>query len=445
MKRVCIVGADVSGLITALFTAQTGFSTCLSHDEETVIEALNTRTYTTSSPEINEALQSEIVQSHLTFATDIVAADFFIVTATQKRLPLTQYLSLISKKVYSVGSQLKKGDVVIIAAPVPLGTTLSLIDILTAESGLTADQDFFVAYCPERIVPSKLFQDIKVYDRVIGARTTLSGQKAAQFYQQFVSGDLYVTDLATAELTKLVEDGYQDLMTAFSHHVTQLAHSNKVNPYEIIELANKHPRIHLESPSCGESVYSIMTQPALLINSASSGTELLKTAQTVLEKIPQDIEQIVSKTIQATQERIKRCNIVVIGLSTNPQCSYTSCSSTEPIVHTLLKRADISLKIVDPFSEHRTFLKDLLTPLEEGIAWADVVIGLVAHDEFRTLNKTLLKNKTVLDLCGMFYEQHVLSRTQEQLFWPASKLSSESLTIPNQTIHRKTEPEGTFS
>lgn len=447
MKYVCIMGADSSGLVTALLTAQSNFKTILVDENTATIKALSEKKYQTSSLDINQALTSSAIKDTLSFDTVAHEADYFIITGTQEKISEQKYLSLLSKRTYDVGNNLQKGNVVIISATIPLGTTKALIDVLATSSGLTPHKDFFVAYCPERIVPSKIFQDIKVCDKTIGAHDSLSAHKAAEFYKEFMSGDLYLTDIATAEVTKLVEDGYQDIMTAFSHHITQLAYTQKVNPYEVIELANKHPHIHLETPSSGEKTSLMVTYPTFLTRFESYSVKLLKTAQTIIESIPKDIEERITQTITIFYKKTQRpCNLLILGLSANPQCNYNRCSSTEPLIEALLNRQDAKVKIVDPFSTHREPIKHLLTTIDDGMTWADVIIGLVAHEEFKLIDKTVVGNKILLDLCGIFYNTHTLARSQEQFFWPASKLTTESLgTTAYKDATSTIEIKGNFS
>lgn len=425
MKKVCVMGLEDGGLVTGVLAAKAGLEVVGVEQDKQRVDDINADRFAEEAPETLEALSVVIKNGNFRATTKCEEAHYFIIASSLcVRTLKTHCLSYISTAAHALLPVLKKGDTIILASTVPVGTTYSLVDVLEHESGLKGGRDFFVAYCPERVVPGHLFQDIRVHDRVIGGIDKNSARRAAEFYKYFVSGDLYLTDIKTAELTKLVEDSYQDVMSAFSHQIATIARLEKVNPYELMELANKHPRVAVMNPACGIGKDCMITNPWFLISSFPHGTELLKTARTITDEIPAEIEKTIGDEISLCAKEKGECTVLLLGVSSGPDCADMHHSPASTLAKNLMNTKSAKVLVYDPYVEKNKTLALDFVDAQEGVEKADIVVALVPHKEFAEFDKKLLEGKRVLDFCGLFYQQHVISREQEQFFWPASSIET---------------------
>lgn len=424
MKKVCVMGLEDGGLVTGVLAAQSGFEVVgIDHDEKRVIQ-INSGIFPHETTDTLDALAGVIKNGRFRASTKCEPAHYFVIASSVCTRHLKSHcLSYISTAAHSLIPVLKKGDTIIVASTIPVGTTNSLIDVISHETGFEVGKDFFAAYCPERVVPGHLFQDIRVHDRVIGGAEKNSARRAADFYKYFVSGDLYLTDIKTAELTKLVEDSYQDVMSAFSHQITTLARQEGINPYELIELANKHPRVSIMTPACGIGKHCMITNPWFLISSFPRGTELLRTARSITDEIPLEIQKEIEKEIVECKIKKDQCTVLLLGISSGPDCAEASHSLARTLVYNLSKSNKAEFIVYDPYIENDGEYAFNFVDAYEGLDRADIVVALVPHKEFAEFDQSLLEKKRVLDFCGLFYKVHAVSREQEQYFWPASSVN----------------------
>lgn len=425
MKKVCIIGLGYIGLPTAILAARAGLKVVGVDHDPARIKELNSCSFTQTEPEILENLRHVCGAENFYATTNYEPADYFIVSVPT---PLTKDnkadLSQVSMAASRLAEVLKKGDTVILESTVPVGATHSFTQVVESESGLKAGHDFFVAHCPEQVLPGNILQELKVNDRIIGGINVSSTQKAAEFYKYFVSGDLYLTDTTTAEMVKLIENSSRDINIALAQQVGAMAQEQGLDPFEVIELANKHPRVSLLKPSCGVGGYSVTVDPWFLIESFPKHTELLKTARTINQKRGDDVLKAIQHAVaQWKQVHSKPCKVLLLGLTYKPDVDELQQSPATAIALELIKDETTSWAIVEPHAQYdlkKTPLYEKLVPAESAFNDVDIVVGLIAHSRFKRLDKEFLDGKKVLDFCGLFFEPQKESIEQEQFFWPAS-------------------------
>ena len=425
MKKVCVVGLGYIGLPTAIVAAESGLRVVGIDVDKDRIDCINKCCPVIEEPEIVEKLHN--VLSKKTFRASQVyeEADFFIIAVpTPFAKDKKADLSFIFSAATSIATVLKKGDTVILESTVPVGTTKSLSNFLAEKTELEFGVDFFVAHCPERVLPGNIFHELKVNDRVIGGLDRGSTRHVATFYKYFVSGDLYLTNAETAEMIKLVENSYRDVNIAVSHQVASMAYSIGIDPYEVIELANKHPRVNLLRPTCGVGGHCLAVDPWFLVDSFPEHTQLLKTAREVNENKPQEVLATIIKTAQKWKATHKKpCKILILGATYKPDVDDLRESPALSIAQGLLKSNDITTMICEPHvTKDRlgTALSSRAVSLLDGVNEADVIVCLVAHSQFKVLDKKVLAHKKVLDFCGLFHVDRQQSADQEQFYWPAT-------------------------
>ena len=444
MKKVCIAGLGYIGLPTAILAAQSGLSVIGVDVDAKRVKSINSMISPIEEPEVEKRLSIVITNGLLKAQTYYETADYYIIAVPT---PFTEDkkadLAFVFESARSIAAVLKKGDTVILESTVPVGTTKLLTEFLSHESKLQSGLDFFVAHCPERVLPGNIFHELQVNDRVIGGIDRGSTRHVATFYKNFVSGDLYLTTAEAAEMTKLVENSYRDVNIAISHQIASMAYEIGLDPYEIIELANKHPRVKLLKPTCGVGGHCLAVDPWFLIESFPQQTALLKAARMINDSKPFEVIKRIEKKAEEWKRIRKKdtCTILVLGLTYKANVDDIRESPALTIAKELVSKKNFDVIVCDPHVESSRLdplLSNCKTTLTEGIAKADVIVCLVAHDEFKVIDKIVISHKKILDFCGIFHLARKHSCDQEQFFWPASGISFDYDDIASYKLDKFT-------
>lgn len=428
MKKVCVIGLGYVGLPTALLAAQAGLSVVGIDSNKDRVDKIKQCLPVMDEPEILEKLHAVIDTPYFKVTIDYEAADYFVVAVpTSCKENKRADLSYISSAAMNIAHVIQKGNTVILESTVPVGATRSFAYVIEHETGFQLGKDFYVAHCPERIFFGNIFHELKVNDRIIGGIDPISVQKAAEFYKYFVSGDLYLTDAATAEMAKLIENSHRVINSAFAHQVAAMAKKEGLNPYEVIELANKHSHVAIVNPTCAVEDSCVEVDSNFLIASFKEETTLLQEAWNINNARPQQILSEVKEAIKAWQKiHTAKCTVVALGVSYKPDVNDIHKASAQYIVLELSKETEINFFVCDPYSASEEFnqqLKNKMVSLQEGIEKADIIVCLVAHSQFKLVDKKYFAKKYILDYCGLLHSNRKESREQEQFFWPASEAS----------------------
>lgn len=423
MKKICVVGLGYIGLPTSILAAQSGYEVVGIDIDEERVAGVNAGHAVIEEHELEPRLKKVLHAKTFRATTIYEQADCFIIAVPT---PFTDDkkadLSYVFAAAAALAGVLKKGDLVILESTVPVGTTTILAQFLAKKTNLALGTELFVAHCPERVLPGNIFHELQVNDRVIGGIDRVSTRQAALFYKQFVSGDLYMTSAQAAEMAKLVENSYRDVNIAFAHQVASMAQAVNLDPYEVIELANKHPRVNILRPTCGVGGHCLAVDPWFLVETFPAQSALLKEARLVNDKKPFEVLDRIHQKVAAWRDHSgkKTCNLLVLGATYKPNVDDLRESPAVTIINELLKKNDYTVLVVEPHvTEQRlqevTHAKTI--GFKEGIAQADVVVCLVAHNEFKNLEKSVIAHKKILDFCGLLHVARKPSLDQEQFFW----------------------------
>lgn len=436
MKSVCVKGLGHTGLPTALASVHAGLTVYGVETNKELAHAIANGQLPEATVELSDELFDALATPFFIITHEFQEADYYVIALDyEEKEGLTiHFLSHFTTIAHDLARVMKKGATVIVESPVPVGVTQSFAQILEKETGWKVGTDFFVAYVTHRVSTGNIMAELKVRDRVIGGITLNDGHHAAEFYKYFVSGDLYLTQAATAELVKLVESGFRDVSIALSHQIASMVAPYNINPYEVIELANKNPRLMLLQPSAGPGGYSIPRESDLLIQSCSQGTELIKKARAINKerslKITSTIEQAIDHVTKASG---KKPTVLLLGVTYKPNVKNLYCSSAYAVAELLHKSSDIcDLLIADPYVSTEKLpasLESKMVHSHEGLQKADIIVALVRHTPFMELCEHLLKDRIILDFCGLFYHERKNTINQEQYFWPARPHVNESLSL----------------
>ncbi len=328
-------------------------------------------------------------------------------------------LSYVWAAAETVAKVLRAGDTIILESTVPVGTTEKLGVLLEKQTSAgKAGIDFFVAHCPERVLPGKIFHELVHNARIIGGINPVSVERAKEFYKAFVTGGLYLTDAKTAEMVKLVENSSRDVAIAFANQVASMAQAIGLNGYEVIELANKHPRVNILRPGCGVGGHCIAVDPWFLIEGFPGQTHLLHAARLVNDAKPDEVV----KTVQQHMTD-KDLTILVLGATYKPDVDDLRESPALHIAQTLNAQYK-NVMVCEPNVSAAQLIKkgfaaEQVVTFEDGIKRADVVISLVSHSAFKNLGH--YKNtKKIIDYCGLLHAPRQDTAQQERLYWPAN-------------------------
>ncbi len=424
-KKVCVVGLGYIGLPTAILAAQAGLRVVGIDINEEVTGCVNRCCPIIKEPEIVQKLKSVLDNKHFYATTIYEPADFFIIAVPT---PFTSDkkadLSYVYAAATSVAGVLKAGDTVILESTVPVGTTKLVAQLLASKTGLSIGQDFFVAHCPERVLPGNIFHELKVNDRIIGGIDRASTQHVAEFYKYFVSGDLYLTSAEAAEMAKLVENSYRDVNIAFAHQVASMAQEAGLDPYDLIDLANKHPRVKILRPTVGVGGHCLAVDPYFLIETFPHQTALLQAAREVNEKRPFEVIAALEHKVAKWKETHpgRTCRVLLLGATYKADVDDLRESPALQIARHLIKKNEMEILICEPNVSKQALGTDLArhaVSLQDGVDAADIVACLVAHSPFKSLDKKLLAHKKFIDFCGLLHTPHQQSPSQEQFFWAA--------------------------
>ncbi len=411
--KVCVVGLGYIGLPTAIIAAEHGYTVIGFDIDKERVAKIQYGDPVIKEPDIFEKLQTVLHNGMFRATSGIAAADYFIVAVPT---PCTEQksadLSYVWQAVDSIATVLKPGDVVIIESTIPVGTTQKIAQFLHDTTGFIVGTDIFVAHCPERVLPGKIFYELTHNARIIGGIDTLSATKAEFFYKQFVQAQMYCTDATTAELVKLVENSSRDVQLAFAHQVASMAYAAGLDPYKVIELANKHPRVTILNPSCGVGGHCIAVDPWFLVETFPEHTNLIQAAREVNDAKPHEIIVALRKAVEQWQQiNTGICTIHLLGLTYKADVDDMRESPALLIARMMRAYQDVQITVSEPhitLDTVRELVGDCVMQPHQGIAQADIVVFLVAHKRFKALDVKLLKDKTVLDFCGLLYTPSTL-------------------------------------
>lgn len=394
--KVCVVGLGYVGLPTAAVLASRGYDVHGVDVNPKAVETINSGKAHIVEPDLDLLVRAAVQTGKLRAHTTPAAADVFMVCVpTPFKGDHEPDLSYVESATRLICPFLKEGNLVVLESTSPPGTTEMMAEIVARETSLPPGAVRF-AHAPERVLPGKVLREIVENDRIIGGLDDASTQACVDFYSTFVSGEIHTTDCRTAETAKLVENAYRDVNVAFANELSLLAEELKLDVWEVIRLANRHPRVNILSPGCGVGGHCIAVDPWFLVHGAPAVTRLIRTAREVNDHKP---EWVVER-VKRKAARFKRPRIACLGLAYKPDIDDLRESPAVHIVEKLLadKELDADIAVVEPYvAKHPAFT---LVPLDQALADADIVLILAAHKPFKKIPPNLLAEKIIIDTCG---------------------------------------------
>jgi len=398
--KACFMGLGYIGLPTAIIAAKHGVDVIGVDINAKVVEKTNQGILHIIEPGMEEMLQEVITAGKFKAYIAPQECDaYFMVVPTPFKGDHEPDVSYVEAATRAVLPLLKEGDLYVIESTSPIGTTEMMANIIFTERPELKDK-IYIAYCPERVLPGNVIYELVHNDRVIGGLTPESTDKAIEFYSQFVQGELHKTNSRTAEMCKLTENSSRDVQIAFANELSLICDKAGINVWELINLANKHPRVNILQPGCGVGGHCIAVDPYFITADYPAESKIIASARQINNyKSFWCAEKVKSTMLEFELKNNRKPVVAMMGLAFKPNIDDLRESPSKTIVGKVMQMCNnADILIVEPnVEEHKTFK---LTPYQEAFAKADIIVMLTAHDQFKTLPYD--ENKVILDFCGIY-------------------------------------------
>lgn len=398
--EVVMIGLGYIGLPTAALIAEGGTYVHGVDINQNVVDTINKGEIHIIEPSLDKSVAKAVAGGYLKASTKPVEANnYLIVVPTPFKDKNEPDISFVLAATTAILPLLKKGDMYIIESTSPIGTTEKMMNYIY-EQRPELKGNLHIAYCPERVLPGNVMYELVHNDRVIGGVDKASTDKAVAFYSKYVKGGLHKTNARTAEMCKLVENSSRDVQIAFANELSLICDKADINVWELINLANKHPRVNILQPGCGVGGHCIAVDPYFIVADYPMESKIIGTAREVNNyKSFWCAEKVQNMKLQFELEHGRKPKIALMGLAFKPDIDDLRESPAKYIAQRVLQNANNEeYYIVEPnIHEHNVFK---LTAYQEAYENADIAVFLVAHKEFKALKKR--DDKVILDFCGIF-------------------------------------------
>jgi len=401
--RVCVIGLGYIGLPTASLLATKGYHVYGVDVRPDVVDTINAGKIHIIEPELDVLVRSAVQSGYLQAGLDPIEADVFILAVpTPFKDGHVPDLKYVKSAAQAVAPCLRPGNLLILESTSPVGTTEQVADWIAHERTDLKPTDLYIAHCPERVLPGHIIRELVENDRIVGGINDASTEAAAAFYREFVSGAVLTTRSRTAELAKLTENTFRDVNIALANELSLICEHLDVDVWELIELANHHPRVNLLQPGPGVGGHCIAVDPWFIVDSAPNQSRLVRTAREINSAKP---DHVVRNALSLAGE-MKHPVIACFGLAYKPDIDDLRESPALEIAHALAVNGTARVIAVEPNIESLpSVLADSgveLMSVDSALAEANIVVGLVDHREFKAIDVTHFHGKAVLDVRGMW-------------------------------------------
>lgn len=404
--KACFVGLGYIGLPTAIISAKHGVEVVGVDINSTVVDKTNAAQLHIVEPGLADLLKDVISNGSLRAQTAPETADaFFIVVPTPFKGDHEPDVSYVEAATRSVIPFLKPGDLFVIESTSPVGTTEQMADIIFEQRPELRDK-IYIAYCPERVLPGNVIYELVNNDRVIGGVNPESTAKAQEFYRQFVRGQLHATNARTAEMCKLTENSSRDVQIAFANELSIICDRAGIDVWELIRLANKHPRVNILWPGAGVGGHCIAVDPYFITAAFPEQAQLIAQARFInTGKADWCADRIENAILRFRASHPGHTPVVAfMGVAFKPDIDDLRESPARYIIDTVTERnPEARYIIVEPYVDHIDGYPELSTA-EQAWRQADIVAFLTAHTPFKSLNRNdgRQDQRRVLDFAGVF-------------------------------------------
>ncbi|MAN59558.1 MAG: UDP-N-acetyl-D-mannosamine dehydrogenase [Flavobacteriaceae bacterium] len=390
--KVVVMGLGYIGLPTAALIASKGISVTGVDVHQNVIDTINRGEIHIVEPDLDGLVHHVVKEGYLKASKQPVRADVYLIAVpTPFKDEHVPDLSYVEAAVTKLLPTLAPNALVIVESTSPVGTTQKVYDIIVSARPELKGK-IHTAYCPERVLPGNIIYELEHNDRAIGGLDYTSTKKAVAFYQHFVKGDLHETNARTAEMCKLVENSSRDVQIAFANELSMICDRAEIDVWELIALANRHPRVNILQPGTGVGGHCIAVDPWFIVSEFPEESKIIRSARTINNyKTLWVIEKIINETLRYSQEYGEEPIVACMGLAFKPNIDDLRESPALTVADALRDKGISTLR-VEP-----NLKQEDLTPYQEAVDKANIIVYLVAHKDFYSIRT----DKQVLDFCGI--------------------------------------------
>jgi UDP-N-acetyl-D-mannosaminuronic acid dehydrogenase len=414
---VCVLGLGYIGLPTAAVIARSGCRVLGVDVNSDVVETINRGEIHIEEVDLDGLVQGVVARKMLRASTMVKPSDVFVIAVPtpfdDEHAPDISYVLSAATNIAAV---LKSGDTIIIESTSPVGTTDQVRDLIAKlrpdlkMPGTAAETpDVSIAYCPERVLPGRILEELTNNDRSIGGITPRCARKALTFYKRFVRGECITTDARSAEMTKLVENAFRDVNIAFANELSIVADHMGLDVWEVIRLANRHPRVNILQPGPGVGGHCIAVDPWFIVHGAPEQSQLIRTARNVNDS---KVDHVIAMATNILTDNPK-CKVGCMGLAFKANIDDFRESPAMKVAVELAKRFGHRINIVEPYAAALPQELDdtgaRLIDVDMALLECDILITLVDHDAFKAIPLAERKNKIVYDVRGIWNDQPKVS------------------------------------
>ncbi|HEY5140385.1 MAG TPA: UDP-N-acetyl-D-mannosamine dehydrogenase [Methylococcales bacterium] len=393
IKKVCVIGLGYIGLPTAALLANRGYNIHGVDLDQRAVDIINRGEIHIVEPELDTFVKSAVNSGNLKADLKPAEADVFIIAVpTPFHEGFVPNVDYVCAATLSIVPYIRPGNIVILESTSPVGTTDWVAELL-GEKGIDLS-GIHIAHCPERVLPGKIMKELVENDRIVGGTTDAATKITADFYRDFVQGEVLETDAKTAEMAKLTENSYRDSNIAFANELSILCDKFDINVWEIIRLANRHPRVNILQPGVGVGGHCIAVDPWFIVHKGGKDAKLIRTAREVnTYKTEWAIEKIKNAALEFEKEKGTKAKVACMGLAFKPDIDDLRES---PALYITKRLVNDGMDVLAVEPNIKSYDGLCLVSCQDAVKEADLVIFLVAHKEFKGLK---VVNK--LDFCGV--------------------------------------------
>ncbi len=394
-KTVCIMGLGYIGLPTAALLANRKYQVHGVDVVQSTVDTINQGKIHIVEPDLDTFVRSAVNSGNLIADTKPKEADVFIIAVpTPFHEGYVPNIDYVVSATESIAPYIKAGNIVILESTSPVGTTEKIAEVLESK-GVNISK-IHIAHCPERVLPGQIMRELVENDRIVGGLNEEATKETAAFYKTFVSGQILQTDAKTAEMAKLTENSYRDVNIAFANELSILSDKFGINVWELISLANRHPRVNILQPGAGVGGHCIAVDPWFIVHAGGDDAKIIRTAREVnTYKTEWVIEKIKNAALTFEKENGRTAKVACMGLAFKPNIDDLRESPALYITRRLITDGLEVLPVEPNLKSSDEF--DLVQDAE-AINQADIIVFMVAHDEFKGIR---IFGKEVFDFCGV--------------------------------------------
>jgi UDP-N-acetyl-D-mannosaminuronic acid dehydrogenase len=412
---VSVIGLGYIGLPTAALLARAGTNVIGIDINNAIVEDVNRGNVKLTEPKLNNIVKNAVVKGYLRATKKYEKADVFIIAVpTPFKNNHKPDLSYIESAVKSIAPILEKNNIIILESTSPVGTTEKIINWMKeirpdlkypVYNNTDQNCDLYIAHCPERVLPGNIIKEFSENDRIIGGVTKECAIRVKNFFKKYINAQCIITDCRTAELSKLTENAFRDVNIAFANEISLICNDLDINVWELISLANHHPRVNILNPGPGVGGHCLAVDPWFIIDSSPDRTLLIKSARKRNDLMPSEIIKKVINIVNSFDKEINQLNIAIFGLAFKPNIDDLRESPALEIAQKIVVMGFEKSYIVEPNIKALPPCFELmnaeLVGREFAVNNADIIILLVDHSEFKDLDENLIEKKQVLDTRGI--------------------------------------------